>query len=159
MEGIIVVVFLYIIQSCLLFYVGLGFFNIFLDYRILILNSIIFSFFILLVRQVYMIFSIPFGTHTAFLIIILVIMHRYLSKVQWGIAFAASLMGMILVLLGSTFSQLFVEIFQLSGSEILGKPWLHVAIGNTENIPLFIAFLAIKIFGIDITKSFDINID
>ena len=121
------------------------------------MEGILFSSSLWVVRYLYNFFSIPFGTHTIILVILLILFHRFLSGVNWGIAVAASLIGMILVLLGGTVSQLLVKGLGLTGEQILGNPWLHVLMGSIENVFLFIAFIVIKFFKFNVIKSLDLS--
>ncbi|SMB98659.1 hypothetical protein SAMN00808754_2472 [Thermanaeromonas toyohensis ToBE] len=152
MEDLRVLLFLHIINAFLLSMTGLRLFGYRSSLRTLITLSITYGVAVWIVRGIYGHYHIPLGTHTIILTLIFSLLIRTIGKVNWGIALGAALVSSSLGMLGGGISILIIQFFQLSVTDVLSNPWLHVLIGHTENVFLVIMLIVNSRFGFTLTK-------
>lgn len=140
-----VLLFYYWIEACFIAYVGLGLLGIRIDFRKIIRIGIFHGLTVYWVRGIYKILEIPFGTHTLILAIIMSIFISRIGRLRWGIGLTASLLGIVLLMLGeSLVLPNFHKILNISLEEMWSNPWTHVLAGYVGDILLL--FLALLIF-------------
>jgi len=159
MEDIRILLFFYFGEAVLLVYVGLALFNTKLSWPRLLAVSGAYGLCIWIIRSIYMIYEIPFGSHTLILTFLLILIIRFIGKVDFGISVGAALTGMTLILLGSWFSDFVIQKLNLTWKQILNDLWLHVVFGYIEDVFLILMLVLNKMLGFTFVKSFDIDAD
>jgi len=159
MEDIKILFFYYLGEALLLVFVGLAFFGRRLSWPRLLAVSGAYGFSIWVVRGVYKIYGIPFGSHTLILTLLLFLWIKFIGKMDWDIAVGASLTGMTLILLGSWFTDFIVNKLNIKWRLILDNLWLHILFGYTENIFLILMLALNKFFNFTFVKAFNIGAD
>lgn len=152
MEDLRVLLFLYIVHGFLMATTGLRLFGYRRNLKTLITLSITYGVAVWIVRGIYGHFHIPLGTHTIILTLIFSLLITTIGKVNWEIALGVALVSSSLGMLGGGISILIIQFFQLSVTDVLSNPWLHVLIGHTENIFLLIMLIVNSTFGFTLTK-------
>ena len=101
MEDIRLFLFFFWVQSFLQVATGVGLFDFKFSWKRVLAAGIIHGVFVWLIRSLYVMFDIPFGTHSLILLVLLIIIIKLVVGTDWGIATGASLTSMTLVMLGS----------------------------------------------------------
>ncbi len=157
MDDIRVLLFLHIVQTTLMVYIGLALFNISLSKARIVICGFTLGVCVWLLRGVYVLLGISFGTHTLVMTLLFILGIRFIGRQNWGIATGASLVSMTLVVIGGGISQLLVDVFDLTGQQIMGSVWLHILMGYVETIFLIGMLFLNKVFGFTIVNFLDIE--
>lgn len=157
MDDIRVLLFLHIIQTTLMVYVGLALFNVSISKARIAACGAILGVFVWLLRGAYVMLGIPFGTHTLVMTLFFILGIRFIGRQNWGLATGATLVSMTLVLIGSGVSQLLVEGLGLTGEQIINNVWLHILMGYVETVFLLGMLFLNKVLGFTIVNFLDIE--
>lgn len=146
----------YYMEGFLILGGGLGMLNIRPKLSKIACLAIMYSLVIFSVRQVYKIYSIPFGTHSFIIIMLHIIILKYMGKQNWDVAIIAPLVSFFLINLGEAiFMFNIIKFLNITIEEILFKPGFMFLGTILSNIPLIIAFLSgyvLKFSIIDINR-------
>lgn len=150
LENILVFFLYYLEESFLLVFCSLALLGIYLSFPRLVIIAIIDAIACFFVRY-YVLFNLPFGSHTIVLFCLLVVLYRFLARITWEAGFTAALLGYLLISLSEIAIALpLLAYFQISTEQALQNPWLHIAFGwATDAFLLIIAlFCYLKKFKI-----------
>lgn len=150
MEDLRVLIFFYLVESFLMVFCGFRLFKVQQRTHILIIISIIYGLAIYFVRGLYIYFNYPFGTHTLILALIFLLLVMTIGKINFSLSVGITLLSFCLMLIGGSLSAIVVQQFNLNPIDILNNPWLHVAVGNSENVMLLIALICSYVFNFSI---------
>lgn len=157
MGDIKVFLFYYFFETTLMIYVGLALFDSRLSTNRLAICGFVLAICIWLLRGAYTLLGIPFGTHSLIIVIFFILTLRTLGNQSWGISIGASLASMTLVLISDGCCQPLLQPLGLTAQKILADPWLHILIGYTETIFLFLVLFLNKVFGITLVNILDVD--
>lgn len=130
MDDLRVLVFWYMIEGALVGYVGLAMIGIRLNLKQFIAVGVLQGIVVYLVRGLYTINKLPFGTHILFNLIGLIIIVHFLTKKSWGISAISGLLGFITVILSEMFMLPPVFAYlKLTFENLSTDIWVHIALG------------------------------
>lgn len=155
MDNLIVLLFCYLLQSILMVYVGLALFDIPLEKKRLILCGAFLGVGVWLIRGVYSLLGATLGSHSLILLLLVLLVLKTVGNQKWPIALGATLVSMILLVLGSAFIQVLIKVFSLEISQILNNTWSHILWGFLESVFLVLFFFLNKLFGLTIVGFLD----
>lgn len=157
MDDIRILLFFYVVQTTLMVFIGLALFNISLPKTRIVACGLTLGLCVWLLRGIYVLLGIPFGTHTFVMTLLFILAIKFLAKQSWGIATGAALVSMTLVTIGGGISQLLVDALGLTGEQIMSNVWLHILMGYVESIFLVVMVFINKVFGFTIVNFLDIK--
>lgn len=152
MKGLLILFFFFTVQSFFMFTVGLKFFSIEYKTKQLIYAMISYSISIWFIREIYIYFHIPFGTHTLFLFVFFCIILKILFKLEYQYILSIALLSFSFIMLGSSLAGILSDIIKLDPNVIISNTWLYLIFGNIENIVLIIFYIFISFFNLNISK-------
>lgn len=139
LKDFLVLIFLYNIQGVLIISICFKFFDyyqtIFAD---IIFIGLIFGIIIWLVKGMSFYLNFEYGIHYIILVVILFILLSTLGEMKISIALGSSLFSFSLVLIGNTLKEYIKEKFTRRNNAILDRPWIHILIGQIENVILLL---------------------
>ncbi|MGF7185449.1 signal transduction histidine kinase [Desulfitispora alkaliphila] len=109
-----------------------------------LLISLLYATAVHLVRGIYILQELSFGSHTLLLLIIFILILRVVA-LNWGKAAISGISVVSLILLGFFIPLFFINLFELAHNEILNNVWLHIAIGLSESTVLIFAIVIQRI--------------
>jgi len=145
-------IFFYMVQAFLVTIAGCKFFNIKTRVKQTILVSIIYGIVIWVVRGVYSILQIPYGTHTLILAICYCLLLLFIMRINFTYCLGVTGFGFSLVLLSDGLVGIFLAWSGESIDLILGNVWLHIIFGHIENLLLIIYLVLDKFIGLSLNK-------
>lgn len=135
------------IESFLIVGAGLGIINIRPRFRELACFGVMFALTILLVRELYESYNIPYGTHSFVLLGIEAIILRFIGKQKWHVAIIALLISFLLIILGEgMFMFNIFKLLNISIEDMLYRPGFRLFGTILSCIPAIIVFIAVYIF-------------
>ena len=134
MEDIRLLLFLHIPEAILITFVGMKLFGIKAKLRDILLVGLIQGLLVYLVRGIYISYKISFGTHTFITLLTLILLIRYIIKIDWGISIISTVSVESLVLIGSSFPLKLSEFLNIPIEKQFHNPLLFASFGLTENI-------------------------
>ncbi|MDH7576873.1 MAG: hypothetical protein QHH75_03410 [Bacillota bacterium] len=148
MEDLRVLLFLHLIEPGIMSYCSLSLLGLRIPFKLLAVVSAGGGLAVYLLRGLYAYTGIPFGSHTLLMILVMVLLYRFVAKIEWGIGTVAALLGFILVQLSEACLAVpLVSLFKLTVDEILVNPWLHIAFGWLVDLPVVILALVCALTG------------
>lgn len=145
----------YIQVSSAEIYVGLGLLGVKPGLKKILTIGLIHAFTMFIVRYTYSVLEIPLGSHSLFSILSFTIASRYIAKIGWGLATAATLIGNI----ATVFSEalllpVFLKYMNITGEQLLSNLWLHVIGGYFGSILIFVLAVVVRISGFSLIKPY-----
>lgn len=140
MEDLRVLAFYYLIEGILVGYVAFALIGIRLNLRQYIVAGILQGLIVYLVRGIYTINKIPFGTHVFFNLVGLVVILHFISKQNWSISLIGGLLGFITIILSEMFMipPLYMSL-KLSAERVWSNTWAHIVMGYVGDWLLLLA--------------------
>jgi len=125
-----VLLFYYIIEGALVGYVGLAMIGIRLNLKQFAAVGVLQGFVVYLVRGIYTVNEIPFGTHVFFNLVGLIVILHFFTKQDWGVSFLGGLLGFIAIILGELFMiPPLYSFLKLTADTVWSDTWVHIAMG------------------------------
>ncbi|ATW27328.1 hypothetical protein [Candidatus Formimonas warabiya] len=152
MEDLKVIIFFYMIQSLLMILTGLKFFSVKYKTKNVLVPVFVFGLVIWLVRKLYIYFQIPLGTHTLVLLVLFCVILRIFFRLNITYILGIAFLDFSLVMLGGGLTVYFYKIFNVQPEFVLDHAWMHILMGQVENIFLIILLLILELFNISIFK-------
>lgn len=129
----------FMVESFFMSIIGMGLIGIRLGIRQYLTIGIIHGFFVYVIRNIYLLNEIPFGTHTIILLLIMIILIHYVGKLSWGEAAVAGFVGIAIMLINEAIVIVpFYGYFNLKFAAVMNDRWLSVASGNAVDLPIYI---------------------
>lgn len=148
MEDLRVLFFLHLIEGGIMAYCSLSLLGLRISFGRLAIISFGGGLGVYLLRALYTYTGLPFGSHTLVMILVMVLLYRFVARIEWGVGTVVSLLGFILVQLSEACLAVpVVSLFKLKIDEILANSWLHVAFGWLVDLPLVILALVCGLTG------------
>lgn len=133
----------YLVESSFLAYTGLRLLGVRINFKQVISVGIIHASAVFIVRGLYTIFGLTFGTHTLILLFVMALLLNKIGRVRWGVAFTAALIGMMLITLGDMVTMpFFYQIIKIPVEEVWANPWTHILAGYVSDSILILMALA-----------------
>lgn len=130
MDDLRVLAFFYIIEGALVGYVGLALIGIRLNLKQFIAVGVLQGLVVYLVRGIYTVNKLPFGTHLFFNLAGFIIILHFLTKQRWSISMLGGLLGFITIILSEMFMlpPLYAYL-KLNTEKVWSDTWVHIATG------------------------------
>ena len=125
---------LHIPEAILVVFVSTYLFSIKAKIRDILLVGCVQGLLVYLVREIYINYKIPFGTHTFVTLLTLILLIRYIIKIDWGISIISIVSVESLVLIGASFPLKLSDFFNIPIEKQFHNPLLFASFGLTENI-------------------------
>ncbi|ADG83489.1 hypothetical protein [Thermincola potens] len=153
LDDIKVLLLFYWVESCFIAYTGLSLIGIRIKLGKVIPVGVIHGVMVYLVRGLYKYFEIPFGTHTLILLIIMACLLTIFVRVRFGTAVTASLLGMVLLLLGEMVTMpFFYKAMNMPVEQIWANPWTHILAGYVGDSLIMLAALFTTLTGYSLIR-------
>lgn len=148
MEDLRVLFFLHMIQGGIMAYCSLSLLGLRISFLRLVVISAAGGLAVYLLRGLYAFTGIPFGSHTLVMILVMVLLYRYVARIEWGVGTVVALLGFILVQLSEACLAVpLTSLLKLTVDEILASPWLHVGFGWLVELPVVVLALVCALTG------------
>lgn len=135
------------LESFLFIGAGLGIINIRPRFSNLAFLGVLFALTILVVRELYEIYNIPYGTHSFVVLMIYTIILRFIGKQKWVTAIISILISFLLITLGEgVFMFNIFKLLNISIEDMLYEPGFRLFGTILSCIPVIIVFIATYIF-------------
>jgi hypothetical protein len=145
----------FMVEGVIITLLSLALMGIKLDLKKVVLIGVLHGFFVYLVRGIYTLYGIPFGTHTIILLLIHIALIKYIGKAYWGEAIAGAFLSFTILFIDETL--FFTPIYQIAGLDfvnVVKDPILSVVMGNIIGLPMYIVALLVYKFNL---KLFDLR--
>jgi len=147
-EDLRVLLFFYMFEGGVMAYCSLALLGLRIPFKHLALVSAGGGLAVYLLRGLYAYTGIPFGSHTLLMILVMVLLYRFVAKIEWGIGTVVALLGFILVQLSEACLLVPVAgLFKISIDRILANVWLHILLGWLVELPVVILALVCALTG------------
>lgn len=142
-DDIRILLLFYWVEAAFIAYAGMGLLGIKTDTRKVIKIGILHGLAVFVIRALYKIFGIPFGTHTLILVFVMAFLISRFILLPFGISLTASLLGIVTLLLGeSLLMPFFFKMLQMPVEDIWANPWTHVMAGYVgDSLLIFVVLI------------------
>ncbi len=148
MEDLRVLFFLHMVEGSLMAYCSLSLLRLRIPLFRLLVIGVVSGLAVYLLRGLYAYTGIPFGSHTLVMILVMVLLYRYVARIEWGVGTVAALLGFILVQLSEACLLVPVTgLFKMSIDQILANVWLHILLGWLVELPVVVLALVCALTG------------
>ncbi len=145
----------YMVEGMIVSFTGMGMVGVRLNLKQCVIAGVLQGLVVWLVRGIYTINNIPFGTHTFFNLMGLAIILYFVGRRGWGVSMVAALLGFIILILSeSLMLPKLWEFLQMTMEQVFANAWVHIAMGYIGDWLLFIVAALLLI-----TKKSLINVD
>lgn len=153
MEDIRLLFFQYFPGSIVTFYAGLGLLGWRLNSKRTLVLGCVGALSIYLVRSLYSLFHLPFGSHSLILMVLFVVYMRFIGRTKWSVALAGTLLGAVISGIGEVFLiPLFLKISGFNSfTDVLANVWANILcsyISSTIPLALLSALVYCKKFSL-----------
>lgn len=152
MEDLRVLFFFYAIQSLLMTVACCRFFSVKFNKHQILLVTLSYGISIWLVRGLYALFHIPYGSHSLILAFIFCMLLLVITKQNLIYCLGMTCFSFSLVFLGGGLVGIGLNLTGLTEEHIFKNIWLHVIFGQLENILLVIYLTFDRIIGISLNS-------
>lgn len=144
-----------IIQAWLLILASLSLCGISVSIRKALYFALVYGPLVILVRYIYSVLRVPFGTHTFILMVVIVILFKlFVNDISWVRSIIAMLIGLVLLLVGDAFFVVqAIRFFGLTVQQASSSMLWCTVLGLASDLSLILGLIAGKILGYTIYTS------